>query len=251
MSYKTDLHVHSKDISRCSNCPAEIIVEKYVKEGFDSIVLTNHFDPDLINHSPEKTFSSSVDFFLDGFKKLQVAAEGKLNVILGMEVRFRENMNDYLVYGVTEEFLRSIDDLTSVGIRKYSEKVREAGFMMVHAHPFRFGMTVTNPAYFDGIEVQNGHLYHNSNNEMAHLWAEKYNLIKTSGSDHHDITQPVTGGIITDEPVRDSETLLRVLRSGSYTLIEELDATRKRIHEAEEEKRRKEAEAKAEAGYNK
>ena len=244
MNFKTDLHVHSKDVSRCSNCTADIIAEKYIAAGYSTIVLTNHFDPDLVHHSPDKTFSSAVDFFLEGYEKMKAAAGDRLNVILGMEVRFRENMNDYLVFGVTEEFLRSVEDFTNVGIRHYSEKVREAGLMILQAHPFRFGMTVTSPHHLDGVEVHNGHIWHNSNNDIAHKWAEKYNLIATSGSDHHDITHPVTGGIMTENPISDSETLIQVLRSREFTLIEGIEPALKKIRreKEEEEKRKKEAE---------
>lgn len=247
MNYKIDLHVHSKDVSRCSNCPADIIVQKYADAGYDAVCLANHFDPDLAFFSPEKTFSSAVDVFMEGYRKLKEAAEtdGRLHVILAMEVRFKENMNDYLVYGVTEEFLRSVDDFTSVGIRKYSEKVHEAGLMIVQAHPFRFGMTNTNPGHLDGIETHNGHVYHNSNNDIARMWADKYNLIKTSGTDHHDIHQPITGGIISDTPVRDGETLISVLKSGNYTLIEELEPELKKFRAAMAERRRKEAQSAA------
>ena len=49
----------------------------------------------------------------------------------------------------------------------------------------RFDMTVQNPELLDGMEVYNGHPGHNSNNDIAEIWASKYGLRKSSGSDFH------------------------------------------------------------------
>lgn len=57
--------------------------------------------------------------------------------------------------------------------------------MIYQAHPFRFGMKITNVKYLDGIEVCNRNIEHDSHNDIAALWAEKFGLKKTAGSDHH------------------------------------------------------------------
>ena len=229
MGYKTDLHVHSKEASFCANCPAEIIAEKYAAAGYRTIVLANHFNHEYIIKSPEGTFDSAVKVFFGAYEKLTHAAGGALNVILAMEARFAENYNDYLIFGETEKFIdfsKRQTEFVSMGIKKYSEAARAEGFLVVQAHPFRHHMTVINPSFLDGIEVHNGHIGHNSNNDIAHAWAKKHGKLATSGSDHHDIKHPITGGIITESPIDDSVELMRVLRSGEFTLIEELEAAK-------------------------
>lgn len=48
--------------------------------------------------------------------------------------------------------------------------------MIYQAHPFRFGMKITNVKYLDGIEVCNRNIEHDSHNDIAALWAEKFGL---------------------------------------------------------------------------
>ena len=91
--------------------------------------------------------------------------------------------------------------------------------ILIQAHPFRDSMTVTNPKAIDGVEVFNGHMGHDSRNEIAELWAEKYNLIKTSGTDFHYNHVPANAGIVTECEITSMALLVKTLRSGDYTLI--------------------------------
>ena len=72
----------------------------------------------------------------------------------------------------------------------------------------------------DGLEVCNLNARHDSRNDIAALWAEKFSLIPTSGGDYHrrgDIENG--GGIITDVEIKSGEQLVSVLRSGEYKII--------------------------------
>ena len=91
---------------------------------------------------------------------------------------------------------------------------------MVHAHPFRDDMVVETPAEgLFGMEVYNGGT-ERFRNEIARKYAEHFRLPMTSGSDIHDMTRFAKGGIETEHRIRTPEDLVRVLRSGEYTLIE-------------------------------
>jgi len=57
-------------------------------------------------------------------------------------------------------------------------------------------------------------------NGLARQFAEYYNLPMTSGSDIHDMTRLAKGGIETQHEIKTPEDLVKVLRSGEYTLIE-------------------------------
>ena len=39
--YKTDLHVHTKEVSACAGITAPEVVAEYKKAGYESIVITN------------------------------------------------------------------------------------------------------------------------------------------------------------------------------------------------------------------
>lgn len=136
-----------------------------------------------------------------------------------MEISFYENDNDYLVYGVDEKFLRRHPNMLEMGINKFSDIARRSGLIVVQAHPFRDHMTVIKPGIVEGIEIFNAHPGHDSRNDIARMWAEKYGYkIKTSGSDFHEISHGARGGIVTDFEIKDNTDLLKALR-GEFELI--------------------------------
>ena len=118
MKFKTELHCHTGDVSNCGKETAEYIVSRYIEAGYTSLVVANHMSPFTFigsrNKYPEflakngttDSWQSKVDFFMTGYENLVKAADGRLNIILGMEFRdFNSSLaNDYLVYGLTEEF---------------------------------------------------------------------------------------------------------------------------------------------------
>ena len=216
MKYKTELHCHSRDGSDCSHESAEGIVEKYLAAGYTTVCLTNHFSP---RDNDETAWEAKIDKLFDAYEKLVKASAGWLNIIPGMELRFRQNSNDYLVFGFDRRYLLDRPDLLSMTVGQFTSKARKQGILTVQAHPFRYGMTAVRPDQIDGVEVFNGHFGHESNNDIALRWAEKYGLIQTSGTDHHDKKHIPNGGIETDFPIRTAEELIAVLKSGEYTLL--------------------------------
>lgn len=216
MQYKTELHCHSRDVSACSNESVEGIVEKYLAAGYSTVCLTNHFSPSA---NDATAWKEKVERLFWGYEKLKDAAAGWLRIVMGMEIRFCQNANDYLAFGFDRQYLLDRPDILKMDIGSYIKMARADGLLTIQAHPFRFGMTTVSPDRVDGVEVFNGHRGHNSNNDIALHWAEKYGLIQTSGTDHHDKNHIPDGGIITERPIGTAEELIAVLRSGKYELI--------------------------------
>ncbi len=217
--FRTELHCHSNDASPCGKESAETLVDIYSSAGYDSIVLTNHFNRDCFETYKCNSWQEYVDLFMNAYEKLKRAAEGKLTVILGAELRFTKNYNDYLWIGANEEFMRNNPTMFEMKPAQFHEICQENGWLFVQAHPFRNHMTVVKPCHLDGVEVYNGHIGHESRNFLAEAWAEEYSLIKTSGTDLHEREVPPTGGILTEEKICSSDQLVRILKSGSYTLL--------------------------------
>lgn len=230
MSYKYDLHVHTKTVSRCSSASSEDAVRDYLEAGYTGIVSTNHFSTDSFYRIADHPHSEWADFFLRGYEELyEIGARNGLTVFLGMELRMYCNFNDYLIYGLTEAFVREFaDNLLDMNAHTVHQLASEHGMLFCQAHPFRMNMTMTNPEDLDGIEVRNGCRRQNSNNDIAVEWAKKYNLIGVSGSDYHvptsaNVPFPVdhpNAGIETDEKIADNASLVDVLRSGKFRIIE-------------------------------
>lgn len=220
--FKTELHCHSKSVSECARVSNEEIINKYTEAGYTTLVLANHFNLGTQRfHKCENSYQDFVTAYIKGYKDLKRDAEGKLTVLLGMELRFTQNINDYLVFGITEEFLRAHDELYLMNPESFSKLARENGFLFIQAHPFRNSMTVTPPHLLDGVEVYNGHKGHDSRNDIAEMWADKFGLIKTSGTDFHYNHVPANAGILTEEKIEDMDTLVATLKAGNYELIRE------------------------------
>ncbi len=218
--YKTEMHTHSSEVSNCATAGCDSIPARYIAAGYTTLVLTNHLSrftykaPEL----SELDWEGKIDYYMAGFNKFVAAAKG-LNVLLGVELRSNLDDNDYLIYGVDEAFLRSMPEIMDTKVKDVADAVREYGGLFFQAHPFRHSMRIVNPEFLDGIEVYNGHVGHNSRNDIANLWAKKYNLIKISGSDYHHDRSVIGAGIITDEPVTSSPQLIEILKSNNYKLI--------------------------------
>ena len=219
MTYKAELHCHCKEISLCADANVDIVAKKYLDAGYSTIVLTNHFNRDTIRNRDYKDYNDFLDQYIGAAEKLQDRVGSKIKVLLGMEIRFDSNWNDYLVYGMTPEFLREHLDILDMPLNSFHELVNQNGMLLFQAHPFRFGMTTINPQNLDGIESHNGHLHHNSNNDIATAWAKKYGLLCSAGSDYHHERDNPTSGILTEKPIQSQEELLSALRSGSFEII--------------------------------
>lgn len=230
MSYKTELHCHTKEASACGKELPEYVVERYLDAGYTSLVLTNHINAStftskryykyLDETGKNNSWSAKIDFFVRDYYRMLEASKGRLNVILGLELRLIcDSINDYLIYGVTEEWLRNSECFESIKMEELSAYVRESGLLIYQAHPFRNGMTVVDPELLDGYEIFNGNLGHDSRNPIAEAWAERYGKPGISGSDFHRAVHETNSGIITDTPITCNEELLSTLKNQTYKLI--------------------------------
>ena len=216
--FKTELHCHSNNISLCAQVSCADVVKKFTEAGYTTLVLTNHLNDYTMEHHAS-SWEEFIDKFYNAYMELKKEADGRLNILFGAELRFKENINDYLLFGVTREFLLAHPEIFSLNPEKLSPILRENNILFVQAHPFRNGMTVINPRFLDGVEIFNGHMGHDSRNEIAEAWAKKYNLIATSGTDFHYNDVPANAGILTSEEITSTTQLVEILKSGDFTHI--------------------------------
>lgn len=217
--FKTELHCHSMDISECAQVSVDDITKKYTEAGYKTLVLSNHLNYTTMLHHNCESWQAFVEKFYSAYERLKECAKGKMNILFGAELRFNQNINDYLLFGITKEFLLDNEGLFDMNPESFHKIAKENGILFVQAHPFRNSMTVVAPYYLDGVEAFNGHKGHDSRNEIANAWAEKYGLIKTSGTDFHYNDTPASAGILTDYEITSMTQLVQTLKDGSYTLI--------------------------------
>lgn len=218
---KIDLHVHTSEISGCAHVTGEETVRLYAEAGYDAIVITNHF----ASYNQRRFERAGFVFFAEYAKAFHLCEEAGqkygLKVFCGYELRFDQNENDYLVYGLDlETAAREGSNFFQMGPREFSAYAKEHGILFYQAHPFRNHMTVTNPNYLFGIEVRNGNPRHDSRNDIAAAWANRFpHLKKIGGSDFHQREDLAISGIETPKNVETMEDLLEVLKSGEYRVI--------------------------------
>ncbi|MDR1805379.1 MAG: transposase [Clostridium sp.] len=223
MSFLLDTHVHTAESSHCARLPAAGVVEHYISLGYDGIVVTDHMKSEdwRLSMLP---WHKKAERWLRGYRAACKAADGRLTVLLGMEIRPDDSHNDYLLFGVDEGFVYGTPNLHRVKNLKELRKIADRhGLLVVQAHPFRKGMTISDWTLLDGVEVLNGGAYHDSNNDVALQWAHKHSLLQTAGSDYHGYKSPkktpaVHYGLRLREPVAESKRLAELLRAGEYEL---------------------------------
>ncbi len=200
--YNFELHLHTDESSNCGRVPAVEALKLYMENGYDGFVVTDHFNalacggphhftedgkPSLEPASIER-WNKIVDHYLEGYKTAKAAAAGmNFQVLLGMELRFPSDENDYLVYGVEEEFIRNHPWFYMMELPEFYKIAKENDFTIAQAHPFRTMCFLNNPRYLHGIEVYNGNPRHNSHNDVAEAAADIYKKFKLRSSDFHQL----------------------------------------------------------------
>jgi len=231
--YKYELHLATSDfaVGDRAGITAEEAVEKYIEAGYDGVVLTNQWGYKIYN---EYEPLEAAEGFLSAYEKFKSAAGKDLRVFMGAEITMARCTNDYLFYGIDEDFINNFDP-HSVYIDPMYEMFayfhKRSDVLIYQAHPFLpWGRNVQTEYLevpnirpheycIDGLQVYNGSKADRCNNEIAFDWALHYNAGMISGSDIFDKNGTIDGGIVTEQPIENNEQLVSVLKNREYKLI--------------------------------
>ena len=212
--FKTELHLHTSPASSCSDIPPQQAVDIYKELGYDSIVVCNHFSPGMpFREDKQKCLDN---YLADYDKTVEAGLKCGLNVILGCEIRFTENVNDYLLFGIEKTTLDFAYDYIEKGIEAFSRDFRSASQLIVQAHPFRNNMNRIDPGLLDGMETFNMHPNHKSRVALAAKYAREHGLIPTAGTDFHHLGHEGICSLLTKSELKTSHDIVDVLKSGDY-----------------------------------
>ena len=104
--YLTELHLHTKESSSCSNIPAKKMIEAYKEKGYSTIVVTDHCSIGKMERLGNISWKQKMDYVFTGFDIAKEYGESLgLNILLGVEITLHQTDSDYLVYGIDQEFL--------------------------------------------------------------------------------------------------------------------------------------------------
>lgn len=216
--YQIELHAHTSPASSCSQILPEDLAVIYKNLGYDAVTVANHFMYKYQNLSKNELVDRFFDDFLRAEKK---GEEIGIKVLLAAEIRFTENGNDYLVFGVTRKMMEEIYDLLPYGIENFRKEYKMTDSVFIQAHPFREGMEKVDPSLLDGIEIFNMHPNHNSKVGLASVYAKEHSFpVVTAGSDFHHPNRKHEGvsAIRSTYLPRDSFELAKLLKSADYLL---------------------------------
>lgn len=215
MSYLFETHLHTAETSPCARVPAAEVAGAYRNAGYHGIAVTDHYSDWTLDAISEKNWRKKIRHWTRGYYAALEAAKGTgFSVIFGMELKFEHIPNDYLVYGVSPEFLEEYPRLQKMNPKTFYAFAKQHDLCVIQAHPFRHYCTPENPAFLDGLEVMNGNPRQVNHNEKALAYAEKHSLIKTAGSDYHQAEDIAAGGIYLPRLPQDSRDLARMLLGG-------------------------------------
>ncbi|MDE6456219.1 MAG: hypothetical protein K2L38_10020 [Dysosmobacter sp.] len=218
--YRYDPHTHTAETSRCGHLYAADVVDRYVRNGFTGLVVTDHLHPEYLSRiDTEHNWDKVMDHYLSGYHASKRRGdEVGLDVILGAELRFPENDNDYLVYGIDEQWLRSNPYICCMSAQEFFDKYHSQ-VLIIHAHPFRRGSAPVQETAVHGAEIINGNPRHENNNDKAlELCRRHPEYFRLAGSDTHRDGDEARTAVILPERVRDSFAYKRMIESRRFRL---------------------------------
>lgn len=216
---KIEMHAHTAEGSPCAQIPAEEVVREYSQTDYNGIVITNHFDNELLKNFGS-TAHQRIERYLLGYDKAYEAGiKYGITVILGVEIRLEPFAEDFLIYGIGKQFLYENPHMCFLSQEELYYLCQEQGALLYQAHPFRAPCKPQNPKFLDGVEY-NQRPDGENHNEHLKAWLEDYpHLKRISGSDFHVMDNLGAGGIVTDEKISSSQELAEYLRSHEPKLI--------------------------------
>lgn len=214
--YRTELHAHTNPASPCSNFTPEEVIQRYAELEYDSIVISNHFYPG--NRFCEDKEKCITEYLKDYTKAVTAGKKAGINVIFGCELRFEENFNDYLLFGIDPEFMGFAFDSMPIGLECFSKAFRSDETLIIQAHPFRDRMTEMPAELLDGVEVFNLHPGQNSRVGFAAKYAKEHNLIVTCGTDFHHEGHQGMVALLTKNEMKTSHDIAKALKSRNYLI---------------------------------
>ena len=215
---KIDPHTHSSGVSGCSHITCEGIIDSKMERGYQGAILVNHCQSWYYPETEHKQFMERV--IAEYARGREYADKKGFHFYLGLEVTLMEpHYADWLLYGITEDFLRASPCLYTLTQQRLYELCEECGAVLVQAHPYR--QSPANPKYMHGVEINccGADL---EKVELVEAFAKEHDLLITCGTDYHGATNTYNGGIYIPESCRDATDIAKFFREkGSVTVFRE------------------------------
>ncbi|MBE7086048.1 MAG: PHP domain-containing protein [Clostridiales bacterium] len=212
---KIDSHVHSKGVSKCSRVTCEEIIDQKIALGYDGAVLTNHCQA---WYYPPEEHAAWAKNFLEEYERGRKYAKARgFTFLLGIEISLNDpHYADWLVYGVTESFLREVPAPYTLKQKELFEACEAYGMVMVQAHPYR--QSPANVQYMHGVEINctPGDL---ERADEVLAFAKQNKRLVTCGTDYHTADRDFFGGMMIPNGIETGEEFAKYLLSTIETKV--------------------------------
>jgi len=186
--YQFETHCHTSETSPCGVLSGAEVADGLKAAGYMGTFITDHFNERFFERGkidglpwPEK-----VNRYLKGYNAAkQRGDEIGVKVLLGMEVQVNDSPFEFVVYGAEEQDLLRLGPFYRLSTPAFYGLMRENGFLVFQAHPYRYGLSPENPAYYDGIEIVNSQPRADNRNRLSLEFAARNHIYKIAGSDVH------------------------------------------------------------------
>ena len=220
---KVETHCHSRGGSHCGTASPRQIIKEYKEHGYGMIILTNHYCKVCYDEYPGLTHKQKLDHYFSLYEKLKREGEKHgIKVIYGAETRAVTDdgtYSEFMLYGFDRGLLYDNKPLFLLNQKEMFEFCEKHQIFMYQTHPYREGVAVRDARFMHGVEVFNGHVGHDNDNEKAYEFAKENNLKMMSGSDYHDYKQLIYGGLYLPDDITDQFKLRDYLFSNQPELI--------------------------------
>lgn len=225
MKYRYETHLHTMESSLCGKISGADHPAFYKARGYHGIMITDHFYRGNTAIPTDLPWAEFVTRFFAGYEAAKKAGdEIGITVFFGLEERF-DALDEYLIYGLTKEWLIAHPELRTLPREQYLALVRAAGAMVVQAHPMREYSVTTEIVLpldaLDAVEGWNGGT-NLAQNSRAIAVAAQNGLPVTAGSDLHlvqtkDRIWP-NWGIETDTKLETVADYIELIRHGKWEI---------------------------------
>lgn len=228
--YKYETHLHTSQGSACGKNTGREMAIACKEYGYNGIIVTDHFFYGNTKIDRSLGWSDWVEAYSQGY--YDAKEEGDkigLNVFFGWESCY--DAMEFLNYGPTPEWLKNHPEIRDCSVKEQYELVHNAGGLVIQAHPFReadyIHKLIQYPDDVDGAEtlnISNGVKsgfgpYRCPWDDKAEEYADKYNLLKTAGSDIHS-TDIFGCGMAFEYELKSIEDFIQAVRDRAGIFIE-------------------------------
>ena len=214
-----ELHAHTNASSLCSIVEPEEYIKFYMDMGYSGIVVTDHFYHGNTAVNRKLPWSEFIDKYCEGYYRAK--REGDKHgfcVLFGFEQKFTDGNDEYIVLGISPEWLKDHPEIRDMKRIPFFRTIREAGGFTIQAHPFRVCYYISDirlcREFVDAVEVLNiGH--RDEYSRQAYEYAKNLGLPMTGGGDIHSLVERTTvSGVALGKKIETVEELICEIREG-------------------------------------